>query len=52
VSLRGAQLNAGLDDAQRALLSLASGTTDGWRVDERPLPAAASGGAAPGGAAP
>ena len=52
VSLRGAQLNAGLDDAQRALLSLASGTTDGWRVDERPLPAASSGGAAPGGAAP
>ena len=54
VSLRGAQLNAGLDDEQRALLSLASGTTDGWRVDERPLPAAASGGAvpAPGGAAP
>ena len=52
VSLRGAQLNAGLDDAQRALLSLATGTTDGWRVDERPLPPAASGGAAPGGAAP
>lgn len=40
VLLRGAAVNAGLDDAQRALLSLAEGTTEGWRVDERPLPAA------------
>ena len=48
VLLRGAAVNAGLDDEQRALLSLAAGVTEGWRVDERPLPAAAG---APGGAA-
>ncbi len=45
VLLRRPALNAGLDDAQRALLSLAAGATQGWRVDERPL-------AAPGGAQP
>lgn len=39
VILRGAAVNGGLDDAQRSLLSLASGATEGWRVDERPLPA-------------
>ena len=38
VTLRSAAMNAGLDDAQRALLSLAEGATAGWRVDERPLP--------------
>ena len=38
VVLRGATLNGGLDDSQRALLNLAEGTTEGWRVDERPLP--------------
>lgn len=47
VTLRNAAVNAGLDDAQRALLSLAAGTTDGWRVDERPLPERAPGGTAP-----
>lgn len=39
VVLRGAAVNGGLDDAQRALLSLAAGSTEGWRIDERPLPA-------------
>ena len=38
VILREPSVNAGLDDAQRALLSLAAGATEGWRVDERPLP--------------
>jgi hypothetical protein len=37
VALRGASINGGLDEAQRALLSLAAGSTEGWRVDERPL---------------
>lgn len=49
VLLRGAKVNAGLDDEQRGLLSLAAGATEGWRVDERPL---APAGGAPGGAAP
>ena len=40
VILRNAAVNGGLDDAQRALLTLAAGATDGWRVDERPLPPA------------
>jgi hypothetical protein len=39
VVLRSATVNGGLDDAQRALLTLAAGATEGWRVDERPLPA-------------
>ena len=43
VALRAATLNGGLDDAQRALLQLAAGSTDGWRVDERPLPPADAG---------
>ena len=43
VILRDPLMNAGLDDAQRALLDLAAGATDGWRVDERPLPPAPSG---------
>lgn len=47
VTLRGAAFNAGLDDAQRALLTLAAGATAGWRVDERPLPAPAAAGSAP-----
>jgi hypothetical protein len=38
VVLRNATVNGGLDDAQRALLTLAAGSTEGWRVDERPLP--------------
>lgn len=38
VVLRGATLNGGLTDEQRALLKLAAGDTAGWRVDERPLP--------------
>ena len=38
VALRGATLNGGIDDTQGALLKLAKGTTDGWRLDERPLP--------------
>ena len=42
VTLRNAAMNSGLDDAQRALLSLAEGATAGWRVDERPLPERAS----------
>jgi hypothetical protein len=50
VLLRGPAVNAGLDDAQRALLSLASGVTEGWRVDERPLPPEPP--RAPGDAAP
>ena len=37
VSLRDATMNGGIDDAQRALLSLAEKVTTGWRVDERPL---------------
>jgi outer membrane lipoprotein-sorting protein len=41
VLLRDPVVNAGLDDGQRALLSLAAGETTGWRVDERPLPPAA-----------
>jgi hypothetical protein len=40
VILRDPAMNAGLDDAQRALLALAAGSTEGWRVDERPLPPA------------
>lgn len=44
VVLRGATLNGGLDDAQRGLLGLAAGTTEGWRIDERPLPAPPAGG--------
>lgn len=58
VLLRTPKVNAGLDDAHRALLALAEGTTAGWRVDERPLapvpgaaPAPASG-ATPAPAAP
>jgi hypothetical protein len=47
VTLRGAAFNAGLDDAQRALLTLAAGATAGWRIDERPLPAPAAAGSAP-----
>lgn len=43
VILRDPLMNAGLNDAQRALLDLAAGATDGWRVDERPLPPAPSG---------
>jgi hypothetical protein len=43
VALRAATLNGGLDDAQRALLQLAAGSTAGWRVDERPLPPADAG---------
>lgn len=39
VVLRNAEVNGGLDEPQRALLSLATGTTEGWRVDERPMPA-------------
>ena len=39
VILRNAEVNGGLDEPQRALLSLATGTTEGWRVDERPMPA-------------
>jgi hypothetical protein len=39
VVLRSATVNGGLDDAQRALLTLAAGATEGWRVEERPLPA-------------
>ena len=39
VVLRNAEVNGGLDEPQRALLSLAAGTTEGWRVDERPMPA-------------
>lgn len=46
-TLRGAAFNAGLDDTQRALLTLAAGATAGWRVDERPLPAPAPAGSAP-----
>jgi len=38
VVLREPVVNAGLDDGQRALLSLAAGETAGWRIDERPLP--------------
>ena len=38
VVLRNATVNGGLDDAQRALLTIAAGGTEGWRVDERPLP--------------
>jgi len=47
VTLRGAAFNAGLDDAQRALLTLAAGAIAGWRIDERPLPAPAAAGSAP-----
>ena len=47
VTLRGAAFNAGLDDVQRALLTLAAGATAGWRIDERPLPAPAAAGSAP-----
>lgn len=47
VTLRGASFNAGLDDAQQALLTLAAGATAGWRVDERPLPAPPAAGNAP-----
>ena len=43
VALRASTLNGGLEDAQRALLKLAAGTTDGWRLDERPLPPADAG---------
>jgi hypothetical protein len=39
VILRNAEVNGGLDEPQRALLSLATGATEGWRVDERPMPA-------------
>jgi hypothetical protein len=37
VVLRAPAVNGGLDDEQRALLTLAAGQTEGWRVDERPL---------------
>lgn len=47
VSLRGATMNGGIDDAQRALLSLGSEVTNGWRVDERPLAAAPGAGNMP-----
>ncbi len=38
VLLRQPAINAGLTDEQRAMLTLAAGATEGWRVDERPLP--------------
>jgi hypothetical protein len=47
VSLRDATMNGGIDAAQRALLSLAEKVTTGWRVDERPLPAAPGAGNLP-----
>lgn len=37
VALRAPAVNGGLNDEQRALLTLAAGQTEGWRVDERPL---------------
>jgi len=47
VSLRDATMNGGIDDAQRALLSLAEKVTTGWRVDERPLAVAPGAGNLP-----
>ncbi len=47
VALRDATMNGGIDDAQRALLSLAEKVTTGWRVDERPLPVAPGAGNLP-----
>ena len=47
VSLRDATMNGGIDDAQRALLSLAEKVTSGWRVDERPLAVAPGAGNLP-----
>ena len=47
VSLRDATMNGGIDDAQRALLSLAEKVTTGWRVDERPLAVAPGAGKLP-----
>jgi hypothetical protein len=38
VLLRNPELNKQLSDEQRSLLALAAGQTEGWRVDERPLP--------------
>lgn len=38
VLLRQPAINAGLSAEQRAMLTLAAGATEGWRVDERPLP--------------
>jgi hypothetical protein len=52
VLLRTPQVNAGLDDAHRALLALADGTTAGWRIDERPLAPAPAAPAAPAPASP
>ncbi len=37
VALRRPAVNSGLNEEQRALLTLAEGSTAGWRVDERPL---------------
>lgn len=39
VVLRNPVINGGLTDEQRALLTLAAGQTEGWKVDERPLAA-------------
>ena len=47
VSLRDATMNGGINDAQRALLSLAEKVTTGWRVDERPLAVAPGAGNLP-----
>jgi hypothetical protein len=40
VVLRDGKVNAGLTAEQKSLLTLAAGQTEGWRVDERPLPPA------------